>query len=118
MHFQYFLENKFSERGIANPYSSPRQGLAEQLTLTQRVAGRGHYPPGGRRSSHCRAMEVKQYSLEACSRAIRMLQAGKTQRGVASHLGVPVLTIKRWWKNLRRQGESQIGRGQGAPPAS
>ncbi|XP_043230950.1 uncharacterized protein LOC122386132 [Amphibalanus amphitrite] len=49
-------------------------------------------------------MKVKQYSLEARSRAIGMLQAGKTQKDVASHFGVPVLTIKRWWKKFKEAG--------------
>ncbi|XP_043188184.1 uncharacterized protein LOC122363236 [Amphibalanus amphitrite] len=62
-------------------------------------------------------MKVKQYSLEARSRAIGMLQAGKTQRDVASHFGVPVLTIKHWWKKFKEAG-SVADRPQSGRPSS
>ena len=117
MHFQHAPEYDISERALAYPHPSPRRGLAEQLTSTQRVAGRGHYPSGGRCSSHGRTMKVKQYSLEARSRAIGMLQAGKTQRDVASHFGVPVLTIKRWWKKFKEAG-SVADRPRSGRPSS
>ena len=70
------------------------------MTSTQRVGSRGYSLVAGHRDNCAVVMKVRNYSLEERSRAIGMLQAGMTQKGVAAQVGVPVLTIQRWWKTF------------------
>ena len=45
-------------------------------------------------------MEVKNHGLAVHSRAIGMIQAGMTQKKVATELHVSLRSIERWWREL------------------
>ena len=104
MFLQFASESGVSENSNAFPYPFLGWILATQLTSTHSVASRGHFLFVGHCGNCLLTMKVKNYGLEVLSHAVSMPQAGMTQRDVALHVGVPVLTIKRWWKKFNNEG--------------
>ena len=60
-------------------------------------------------------MDVRDHGFLTRSRAIGMLEGGKTQKEVAQHLVVSICSVKRWWSS-HKQGNSLMTKPRSGRP--